>query len=120
MPPDYLINNMNETLKEYANNQYTMFFGHPTLRQALSECFSPMMKNGNGNRDIDPNSQILVNNGALGSLYSAIMNLVGPGDEVLMFEPYYTQYVNQIEFAGATIKTAPMHITEEGSWDFDW
>ena len=78
------------------------------------------MYNGNGNRDLDPNSQILVTNGALGSLYSAVMNLVGPGDEVLMFEPYYTQYVNHIEFAGASIKTAPMHTNDQGRWEFDW
>lgn len=96
-----------------------MFTGHPLLRNALCEHFSPILKNGNGG-DLNPNSQILVTNGALGSLYSAIMNLVGPGDEVLMFEPYYTQYVNHIEFAGASIKTAPMHITKENKWDFDW
>ena len=48
------------------------------------------------------------------------MNLVGPGDEVLMFEPYYTQYVNHIEFAGASIKTAPMHTNDQGRWEFDW
>merc|ERR1719253_1938546 len=97
-----------------------MFLGHPLLRNTLSEYFSPIFKNGNLNKDLDPNSQILVTNGALGSLNSALANLVGPGDEVLMFQPYYTQYVNQIEFAGASIKTAPMFITEDQEWDFDW
>ena len=59
-------------------------------------------------------------NGALGSLNSAIMNLVGPGDIVHMFEPYYSQYVNHIEFAGASIKTSPMYTDEEGAWQFDF
>ena len=37
-----------------------------------------------------------------------------------MFEPYYTQYVNHIEFAGAGIKTVPMTTTAEGKWTFDF
>ena len=74
------------------------------------------MSNGNQGKPLCPNSQILVTNGAIGSLYSAIMNMVGPGDEVLMFEPYYSQYVNHIEFAGGSIKTSPMFVDEAGEW----
>ena len=59
---------------------------------------------------------MFVTNGAIGGLFSAVMNLVGPGDEVLMFEPYYSQYINHIEFAGAAIKTAPMFVDETGAW----
>ena len=44
------------------------------------------------------------------------MNLVQAGDEVLMFEPYYTQYVNHIEFAGAKIVTAPMFRNDKCEW----
>jgi len=49
-----------------------------------------MLANGNGGNTLCPNSQILVTNGALGALFSAVMNLVGPGDSVHMFEPYYS------------------------------
>ena len=59
-------------------------------------------------------------NGAIGALYSAIMNFVGAGDEVLMFEPYYSQYVNHVEFAGAKMVTAPMGTNEAGEWFFDF
>jgi len=48
------------------------------------------------------------------------MNFVGAGDEVLMFEPYYSQYVNHIEFAGAKIVTAPMGTDANGEWFFDF
>lgn len=51
---------------------------------------------------------MLVTNGAIGSIFAIIMNLVKEGDEVLMFEPFYTQYVNHVEFSGATPVTAPM------------
>ena len=100
-PPQFLIENMRETVGEVQNNQYTMFLGHPLLRDKIAEHFSPLLANGNKGKTLCPNTQILVTNGAIGALSSAIMNLVGPGDEVLMFEPYYSQYVNHIEFAGA-------------------
>ncbi len=35
-----------------------------------------------------------------------------------MFEPYYTSYVNYIEFGGASIKTAPFHL-DKGQWKYD-
>jgi aspartate/methionine/tyrosine aminotransferase len=97
-----------------------MFLGHPLLREKISEIFSPLMSNGNSGKTLCPNTQVLVTNGALGSLYSAIMNMVGPGDEVLMFEPFFSQYVNQIEFSGAQIKTSPMYTDSEGFWNFDF
>ena len=65
------------------------------------------------------NTEVLVTNGAIGSIFATIMNLVSEGDEVLMFEPYYTQYVNHIEFAGAKIVTAPMVTNHSGEWLFD-
>lgn len=37
-----------------------------------------------------------------------------------MFEPYYTSYVNYIEFGGAKIKTAPFHLSKEGEWTYDF
>ena len=58
MPPDFLLQNMQQTLKDHANNQYTMFTGHPLLREAVSEYFSPLLKNGNRGRDLDPNTQV--------------------------------------------------------------
>jgi aspartate/methionine/tyrosine aminotransferase len=47
--------------------------------------------------------------------YSTLMHIVDKGDEVIMFEPYYTQYVNYAEFAGASLKTAPLRLVD-GVW----
>ena len=119
-PPSYLTDNLAEATKEYQNNQYTMFLGHPLLREKISEHFSPILANGNSGQSLCPNSQILVTNGAIGSIFSAIMNLVGPGDSVHMFEPYYSQYVNHVEFSGAKLRTSPMYTDEAGNWHFDF
>ena len=47
------------------------------------------------------------------------MNFADQNSEVLMFEPYFTLYVNQIEFSGAKIVTAPM-FTQNNEWQFDF
>ena len=61
----------------------------------------------------------MVTNGACEALYSALHHLVAEGDEVVFFEPYYTQYVNYAEFAGATVKTAPLKLVN-GTWQYDF
>jgi kynurenine aminotransferase len=55
----------------------------------------------------------------LGAIFSVIMNFADRESEVLMFEPYFTIYVNNIEFSGAKIVTAPMYTLKDGSWKFD-
>lgn len=115
-PPEFLIDNMKATVSEGMNNHYTAFPGHPLLREQIAKHFSPMYKN----RNLDPNQNVLVTNGAIGSIFAIIMNLVQQGDEVLMFEPFYTQYVNHVEFSGATPVTAPMFTNQDGVWSFDF
>ena len=61
----------------------------------------------------------MVTAGACEALFCALHHLVDHGDEVIMFEPYYTQYVNYIEFAGATIKTAPLSLKDQ-KWTYDF
>lgn len=100
-------------------NQYTLFQGHPLLREKLSEFFSPTFKQGLNGRVIDPNREILVTNGASEAIFCAVHNLVEKGDEVIMFEPYYTTYVSSIEFGGAQIKTAPFLLDKQGNWGYD-
>jgi len=46
--------------------------------------------------------------------------MVNKGDHVHMFEPYYTQYINHIEFAGADCVTSPMYTNDKGEWFFDF
>ena len=55
----------------------------------------------------------------MGAIFSVIMNFADSESEVLMFEPYFTIYVNNIEFSGAKIVTAPMFTTQDGHWKFD-
>jgi len=76
--------------------RYTANEGTLELRQAIVA----KLKRDNGlTYETD---QILVSPGAKASLYCATMALFGPGDEVLVPQPYWVSYPEQIRLAGAT------------------
>jgi aminotransferase len=65
-------------------NIYTRLDGIAPLREAIAQKFASF----NG-ISADPASEILVTSGATGGLYAALMALLDPGDECIVFEPFY-------------------------------
>lgn len=76
-------------------NQYAPGNGRSTLRIALAQ----KMHNQYG-MEIDPDTQINIVVGATEAIMATIMGLVNPGEEVILFEPYYDSYVPSVQFAG--------------------
>lgn len=94
-------------------NQYPPMMGIPELRQAAATHY----KRWQG-LDLDPESEIMVTSGATEAIAGALMALVTPGDEVVLFEPMYDAYVPLVRRAGGIPKfvtLAPPHfgLTEE-------
>ncbi len=58
--------------------------------------------------EVDPATQVLVSPGAKFLIYAALSALVNPGDEVIVFEPYWVSYVPMVIMAGATPVTVPL------------
>ncbi len=58
--------------------------------------------------EVDPATQVLVSPGAKFLIYAALSALVNPGDEVIVFEPYWVSYVPMVIMAGATPITVPL------------
>ena len=56
--------------------------------------------------------------GATEAIAAAVMGLAGPGDEVVMFEPYYDSYAACVALGGATRRTVTLRRSESG-WTFD-
>lgn len=56
----------------------------------------------------DPEDEIIITTGATEAIAATLLALVGPGDEVLTFEPFYDSYGAIIALAGATHTTAPL------------
>jgi aminotransferase len=73
-----------EAAIEAGYNQYTRADGIPSLRQAIAR----KLQRQNG-ITADPETEIVVTSGVTGGFDSACRALLNPGDEVVLFEPYY-------------------------------
>lgn len=69
-----------------------------TLRKALSDAYSPYF-----NRTLDTATEIVVTSGANEGILSVFMGFIEPGDEVIVMEPYFDQYISNIEMAGGKV-----------------
>ena len=78
-------------------NQYPPGPGTAELRNAIAE----HQRHWYG-LEFDPDTEILVTAGATEAIASALLSLCEPGDEVIMFEPYYDSYAACIAMAGAS------------------
>ena len=76
-------------------NQYSPLAGLPVLLDAIANKIARSY-----GQKLDPSTQICVTAGATQALYTAIMALVHPQDEVIVIEPAYDCYKPQIELAG--------------------
>src|SRR5512146_2168084 len=88
-------------------NQYPPGRGVPELREAIAA----HQKRFYG-LDVDPDREVLVTAGATEAIAATIMALAGPGDEVVMLEPYYDSYAASIALAGATRVTVPLRFPD--------
>ena len=62
----------------------------------------------------------MVTNGASQALFSIAMHLLKEGDELLMFTPYYVNYINYAEFAGAKPVCSPMKLVVDENGNRSW
>ena len=91
-------------------NSYTRAEGLAPLRQAIAE----KMQRFNG-IDCDPETEVIVNSGSTGSFYSACLALLNPGDEVILFEPYYGYHLNTL----VAVEAVPRYVTLRApDWEF--
>lgn len=72
-------------------NTYTRHDGIKELREAIAQKAKKF-----SSLDYDPETEIVVSAGATGALYCACLALLNPGDEVIIFEPYYGYHVTTL------------------------
>ncbi len=80
------------------HNQYPPMTGVPLLRQAVSDKIATLY-----GRRYDAATEVTITAGATQAIITAILAVVGPGDEVIVLEPSYDSYVPNIELAGGTV-----------------
>ena len=76
-------------------NQYPPMMGLPELRAAISTHYRHWQ-----GLDLDPETEVMVTSGATEALAGALMALIEPGDEVVLFEPMYDAYLPLVRRAG--------------------
>ena len=98
-------------------NQYAITWGAPILRLAIAH----KAKAFNGIHDVDPDKHVTVCCGATECMMAALLAVVNPGDEVVVFQPFYENYGPDGLLSGA--KPVWVNLREDprgaGDWTFD-
>ena len=95
------------------HNQYPPGPGIPELRAAIAA-----HQRDHYRLDPDVDAGVLVTAGATEAIAAAVLALTGPGDEVVMFEPYYDSYAATVALAGADRRVVTLRPDGAG-WGFD-
>jgi len=91
------------------HNQYAVTWGVKEFRDGIAaktKCFLGM--------DIDPETEITVTCGSTEGMIAAALATVDPGDEVVVFDPYYENYMPDAIISGAEPRFVPLYRTDEG------
>jgi N-succinyldiaminopimelate aminotransferase len=92
-------------------NQYAPSHGTPRLRAAIAAGWER-----DYGRVVDPDAEVTVTSGATEAIFDAIQALLGPGDELIVFEPFYDSYLPSAVLAGATLTPVTLRPPD---WRFD-
>lgn len=92
-------------------NQYAITWGAPALRLAIAEKYHRMY-----DYTVDPDQQVTVTCGATEAMAAVFLALIDPGDEVIVFDPFYENYGPDAILAGAKPVFVPL---EPPGWNFD-
>ncbi len=110
--PAHIVEAVCEALRTNpAAGKYTLQPGLPALRRAIAET----MERDKG-VTYDPDTEITVTVGAMEGLLAAFLSLVDRGDEVILPEPTYATYIEQVELAEGKPVFVPLR---KGDWGLD-
>jgi len=92
-------------------NQYSITWGSKALRDAIAAKYLATYQ-----LEVDPEREVTVCCGATEGMIAALLGLADPGDEVVVFEPFYENYAPDTRLCGATRKLVRLHAPD---WSID-
>ena len=101
-PPKFFLESFKNHLN-VGNYQYSNARGLPKLSQSIADTYSKVY-----NRKINPNTEVLVTNGAVSPLYSIFTAYLNEGDEAITLEPFYDCYLPPVKFQRAKLIGLPL------------
>jgi aminotransferase len=98
------------------SNQYSVTWGAKPLRDAIAADLTRRY-----GRPIDPDTQVTVCCGATETMIATLLAIVDPGDEIVVFEPFYENYGPDAILSGAVPRYVPLHPprARHEDWWFD-
>nr|CAD1827103.1 unnamed protein product [Ananas comosus var. bracteatus] len=96
--PDFVKEAAIQAIRE-GKNQYARGFGMPDLNSAIAARFRK-----DTGLEVDPEKEVTVTSGCTEAIAATILGLINPGDEVILFAPFYDSYEATLSMAGAKIK----------------
>jgi N-succinyldiaminopimelate aminotransferase len=85
-------------------NQYSPVHGEAVLRAAVAAHAARFYQ-----QEVDPANEVCITSGVTEAVHAATFSFVGPGDEVVVFEPFYDSYVPCIRMAGGVPVPVTLH-----------
>ncbi len=104
--PDFIKDAAKKAL-DAGETKYTPVPGHLSLREAICK------KLKRDNKLVYTPDQIVVSNGAKQCIANTCLSLVNPGDEVIIFTPYWVSYYDIVQFVGGTPVTVYAGIDQD-------
>ncbi len=98
-PPGELVAALESVLAQPGIHQYSYTWGSPEFRQSIADKYERQ----NGIR-ANPGTEVTVTCGVSESTVATVLALTEPGDEVVIFEPWYENFVPACVLAGVTPK----------------
>jgi aminotransferase len=92
-------------------NQYSITWGAKPFRDAIAAYYHRFY-----GISIDPEREITVCCGSTEGMIASLLALIDPGDEVIVFEPFYENYWPDSQLSGAVCRYVTLHPPE---WRFD-
>jgi kynurenine aminotransferase len=109
-PPKFVLDAAKAALDQVECNQYSPTKGRPRLKKAIADAYSPFF-----GRTLDPEKEVTITTGANEGMLSAFMGFLEQGDEVIVFEPFFDQYISNIEMPGGKVVYVPLHPPKDGA-----
>ncbi len=84
-------------------NQYSVTWGAPPFRKAIADYYKRFYA-----IEIEPQREITVCCGSTEGMIASLLALVDPGDEIVLFEPFYENYWPDSQLSGAVCRYVPL------------
>lgn len=105
--PKQLLSGVDNALDDQVMHCYSSSRGIDDLRNMVANKFYQFNQ-----ITVAPETEVIITHGATGALTCAIKVLFKPGDEVLLFEPFYPAHRNLLEFFGIQVKLIPFNLRD--------